>query len=389
MSVSEGVKDPLGPWLALFDDYRIITFPHDEVVTGSLRAEFEANHPAVIAALDSWEGTAHCGRMADGRVEVALVRGLGHDRGWQLLLPLVLFLLTVLTTLTAGSLLQGVDALRTRMTEFGGLSLPIPTAIDLGALWGGVPFSLTLLGILVAHEMGHYVMARHHGVRASLPYFIPVPAYLSVVGTFGAFIRIKSPAVRRSVLFDIGVAGPLASFVFSAVALAVGLSWSTPSGFQGSTLAPFFVQFGDEPLGLGSSLLSHALVYARFPMLIGAESIHLHPVAFAGWVGLFLTAFNLLPFGQLDGGHILYALFERRQKTAAWLFVVALLPLGMLWWGWWLWGGVAVLLSRGRLAHPPVLQANYPLDRTRALVGLIVAIIFAITFIPLPLSLFG
>lgn len=389
MSGSEAVKDPLAPWLELFDDYRISTFPHDEVITGWLGDGLGADHPAVLAALDSWDGKTHCGVAPDGRVEVALVRDLGGDVRGRPLVHLGLFLLTLFTTLTAGALLGGVDALGTRAVAIGGFSVPVPTTIDFGALWVGAPFAFTLLLILAVHEMGHYLAARHHGVKASWPYFIPVPAYLSVVGTFGAFIRITGPSVRRSVLFDIGVAGPLASFVLSAVALGVGLSWSSPSGFRGASLTPFFVQFADQPLGLGSSLLSHALAFTRFPMLIGAESILLHPVAFAGWVGLLLTALNLLPFGQLDGGHVLYSLFERRQTRAAWVFILALIPLGLLWWGWWLWGGIALLLSRGRLAHPSVLQPQHPLDPTRRLVGIIAVVIFVITFIPLPLRFFG
>jgi membrane-associated protease RseP (regulator of RpoE activity) len=389
MTGSGGVKDPLGFWLKLFDNYRIETFPQDEVVTGILHAEIDAKDPALLEALDSWEGTSHCGKRRDGRMEVALVRPLIEGSGDRLWVHLVLFILTLFTTLTAGSLLQGVDPLSTRVVSFGSLALRWPTTVDFAALVRGIPFSLTLLGILGAHEMGHYVVARRHGVRASLPYFIPFPAYLSVVGTFGAFIRIKSPAVRRSILFDIGIAGPLASFILSAAALGIGLSWSTPSGYQGATLSPFFVQFADHPLGLGSSLFSHALAYSRFPMLIGAESIKLHPVAFAGWVGLLLTSLNLLPLGQLDGGHVLYGLLEKRQKLAAWVFILLLIPLGMLWWGWWLWGGIAVLLSRGRLQHPAVIQPDHGPDRIRMLLGVIVGIVFLITFIPLPIRFFG
>jgi membrane-associated protease RseP (regulator of RpoE activity) len=395
MSSSERVKeilsgeDPLGPWLELFDQYRIGTFQYEEVITGVLRAGLDTRHVAVVAALDSWEGRKHTGRLADGRVEVALVRPFpdASEERWGI--NLVLFSLTVLTTLTAGALLQGVDPLGTEVVDVGGFGFPVPTTLDLAKLGTGVPFSLTLLGILLAHEMGHYLVARYHGVRASLPYFIPFPATFSVVGTFGAFLRIRGPAVRRSVLFDIGIAGPIASFVPSAVALAIGLSWSTPSGFQAGSLTPFLVRFADQSLGLGSSLFAHALAYARFPMVIGAESILLHPVAFAGWVGLLLTSLNLLPFGQLDGGHVAYSLFESGQKLAARVCIVLLIPLGLLWWGWWLWGAIVILVSRGRLGHPSVLQPAHKLDRTRLLLGIIGGIIFVVTFIPLPLSFFS
>jgi len=236
--------------------------------------------------------------------------------------------------------------------------------------------------------MAHYAVAMKHRVKASLPYFIPIPAVFSLVGTFGAFIRIKGPAVRRSVLFDIGIAGPLASFVLSTLAIWAGLLLSEPSGFRGSDLMPFLVFFGDQPIGLGSSLLTYALTLLHFDVYLGMESIQLHPVAFAGWVGLLLTSLNLLPFGQLDGGHVLYGLMGRGQEKVARVFVVLLIPLGFIWWGWWLWGIIALALSRGRLDHPPVLQPDHRLDGRRRLVGLLAVMIFWITLMPIPLTLF-
>jgi len=389
MSAAEGVKDPLSPWLVLFDEYRIASFPHDEVVSGTLPGGYDENHPAVAFAVGVWPGRLHLGRRKDGVLEVALVREVGDPPNVRRLLHLTLFAMTIFTTLMAGALLQGVDPLASRAFQLGAWSFPMPSTVDFEGLWLGVPFSFTLLVILGAHEMGHYFAARFHGVRASLPYFLPVPAYFSIVGTFGAFIRIKGPSVRRSILFDIGVAGPLASFVLSVVAVGVGLGWSTPSGYQASTLSPFLVRFAEQPVGLGSSLVSNALAFMRFPALIGIESIELHAVAFAGWVGLFLTSLNLLPFGQLDGGHVAYGVLGRRQAPIAWLFILLLIPLGMVWWGWWLWGAVAVVVSRGRLAHPPVLQPDHQPDRTRALLAVISCIIFFITFIPFPMNIFG
>jgi Zn-dependent protease len=389
MSAPEGVKDPLGPWLGLLDHYRIGSFPADEVITGTLRIDLNPDSPQVVTALEAWDGTTHCGRRIDGRVEVALTRPLSGARGDRVWLHLLLLLITVFTTLTAGALLGGIDPFESRLVGFAEFTLPFPTTVNLRALWTGIPFSLTLMAILMGHELGHYMVARAHGVRASLPYFIPFPAQFSIVGTFGAFIRIRSPAVRRSVLFDIGIAGPLVSLIIGGIAMGIGLSWSTPSGFQGETLTPFLIHFGEQPLGLGSSLLANALAFTRFPMLLGAESIALHPVAFAGWVGLLLTSLNLLPLGQLDGGHVCYGLFGNGQKRVAQAFLLLLVPLGLLWWGWWLWGGIAVVLSRGRLGHPPVLQPDHPLDPGRILVAVFTGVVLLITFIPLPLLLFG
>lgn len=251
----------------------------------------------------------------------------------------------------------------------------------------GASFALPLMGVLLAHEMGHYLAALHHRVRATLPFFIPFPAYYSVVGTLGAFIRIKSPTVRRPILFDVGVAGPLASFALSVPILLVGLTLSTPVVGSPELLTLFVVRFAGEPILIGTGLVSGGLAALALPGTFGEMPILLHPVAFAGWLGLFVTALNLLPFGQLDGGHVLYALAPGWQATAGRLFLGALLPLGVLWWGWWLWGGVALLLSRRRVAHPPVLQEMVGLGRRRQILAWVAIVIFFLSFCPIPVRL--
>jgi membrane-associated protease RseP (regulator of RpoE activity) len=225
----------------------------------------------------------------------------------------------------------------------------------------GLPYSITLLVILMAHEMGHYLAALYHRVDASLPYFLPSP----FLGTFGAFIRVRSPIYSMRQLFDIGVAGPLAGFVFLLPALAVGLAFSK-------------VIPGIEPqstIQFGAPGLQWLLEKAIFPG-VPVSDIYLHPVARAAWVGMFATCMNLLPIGQLDGGHILYSFFPKRHRTVSKVFCVALLPLGKLWLGWLLWGGILLWLGR---RHPVILDAS-DLGAGRRQLGWLALIIFLLCF---------
>jgi membrane-associated protease RseP (regulator of RpoE activity) len=249
----------------------------------------------------------------------------------------------------------------------------------------GAPFAVPFLGILLAHEMGHYVLARRHRVPVSLPYFIPFPAYYSIVGSLGAFIRIRGPMVRRSILLDVGAAGPVASFLLSLPLVAFGLHLSRTAPGTANLVTPYAVRFAGEIIWIGNGAAFHALASILVPGAVGAQPILLHPVALAGWLGLFVTALNLLPTGQLDGGHVLYALRPDQQRRVGRLFLLSLLPLGLLWWGWWPWAAIAFLVNRGRIAHPPVLQNGAPLDRRRTAVGIFCVIIFFLTFVPVPL----
>ncbi len=229
------------------------------------------------------------------------------------------------------------------------------------ALVGGLPYSVTLLLILMAHEMGHYLAALYHRVDASLPYFMPSP----FLGTFGAFIRVRSPIYSKRQLFDIGVAGPLAGFIFLLPALAVGLAFSKViPGIERQSS----IQFGAP----GLQWLLEKTIFPGVP----AANIYLHPMARAAWVGMFATCMNLLPIGQLDGGHILYAFFPERHRTVSRVLCIALLPLGKLWLGWLFWG--AVLLWLGR-RHPLILDAS-DIGRGRRQLGWIALVIFLLCF---------
>jgi membrane-associated protease RseP (regulator of RpoE activity) len=204
----------------------------------------------------------------------------------------------------------------------------------------GLPFSLTVMLILFAHEMGHYLCARHYRVYVTPPFFVPFP---SLIGTLGAFIRIKSPIPSRAALFDIGIAGPIAGFIPACIALFVGLSMSrpmpTPKGSYLELGFPLIFQLAAHLIKIGTPLASMAL----------------HPVAVAAWVGMFATSLNLLPGGQLDGGHIVFSVSPRLHWWTSVLTVLALIPLGRyLWYGWFLWAVILALTWR----HPNV--PRYP-----------------------------
>lgn len=236
-------------------------------------------------------------------------------------------------------------------------------------LLDGLPFSLTLLSILLAHEMGHYLTCLRYGIDASLPYFLPAP---TLIGTLGAFIRIRSPIYTRRALFDVGVAGPLAGFAVLLPALIAGLLQSK--------LLPGVANRGD--FVFGTPLAIRFLEFLFFPGVPVAD-INLHPVARAAWVGLLATALNLLPIGQLDGGHILYAFFGRdRHKLLSRLFVGVLAVMGPFCsWSWLLW---AVLLAVFGLRHP-VIYDDSELGGTRTKIGVVALVLLVLSFTLTPI----
>ena len=264
---------------------------------------------------------------------------------------LALFMVTVLTTLMAGALQQDVDVFR-----------------NPAGLIVGIPFSFTLMAILLTHEMGHYLASRYHRVDATLPYFIPAP---SIIGTFGAFIRMTSPIVNKRALLDIGASGPIAGFIVAVLAVAVGLPYShiveTPT-VEGMKLG--------EPIIFSMiSNLTIGPVPKHFDVL-------LHPIAFAGWIGLFVTALNLIPMGQLDGGHIVYAVFGRYHRTISLAMIPILILFGFSGWpGWFIWAVLPLIFG---INHPPLLDPASPLDRRRQVIGWISLAIFVLTFTPTP-----
>jgi hypothetical protein len=239
-------------------------------------------------------------------------------------------------------------------------------------LLAGLPFSLTLLAILLAHEFGHYLACVYYRVDASLPYFLPAPTF---TGTLGAFIRIRAPIFSKRVLFDVGVAGPIAGFVFLLPALAIGLAFSK--------LLPGIAHLG--ALTFGTPPLLWLLEQAVFPGVPTAD-IYLHPVARAAWIGILATALNLLPIGQLDGGHILYSIAGDRHKLLSRIFTALLVPIGIFFWqGWLVW---AVLLLFFGMRHPAIYDPS-PLGDGRRKLAWLSLIIFLLSFTVAPIAYTG
>lgn len=241
----------------------------------------------------------------------------------------------------------------------------------------GLAFSLPTLLILLCHELGHYLTCRHYGVAATWPHFLPVPIGL---GTFGAFIRIKSPMRTKRQLFDIGVAGPIAGFAVLLPFLVYGLWRSTPR-----TVAAAEAMSTDWILYLPGRSVLFQLVERIFHGPAPPDRVlDLHPFALAAWVGLLVTSLNLLPLGQLDGGHILYAILGSRQRQLAPVLWALLVVGGFYWPGWWVW---SLLLLVMRLRHPPVRDEAVPLDPRRRLVALFALAMLVLSFMPVPLDM--
>lgn len=374
-------------WISLFAAYRVTIVRNDEIVRGVLRPELDLEHVQVRTVLDRWPGT-HFVQRTDGATELTLIRSLvapPRERWW---LHGILFALTLLSTTVAGALFLGAAPLRFALAELGSWLVPVPVGLVAAELVRGLYFSVPLLVLLLGHELGHYLVARRHRMDVSPPYFVPSPHFLNLIGTFGAFIRLRSAVVNRAMLLDVGVAGPLVSFVLSLPVVWVGLRWSTAIPLPpGEAPTRYAILFGGDPIWVGGSLIFDGIAHwAGAP----AGVLLLHPLAFAGWLGLFVTALNMLPVAQLDGGHILYALLGRWQQWIGLLFLGFLLVIGNPWsggwWGWWLWAGLILLLGRGRVRHPDVLDPTFRVSGTRRLLGWACVLIFVLTFVLVPLQ---
>lgn len=270
-------------------------------------------------------------------------------------LNLGLFVFTFFSTLAVGALHAGVNLIEKPQDILQGL-----------------PFSLSLLLILLVHEFAHYITSRRHGIEASLPYFIPAP---TLFGTLGAFIKMRSAITTRNALMDIGASGPIAGFAVSIIAIVVGLHYS-----KIQALPP---QTGDI-IVLGDSLLFIALTKIVIGSIPDTYDVYLHPVAFAGWIGFFVTSLNLIPAGQLDGGHIAFAILGEKHRWLSKVMIGLLLLLGYFFQGWLVWAVLLLLLGS---KHPPILFPEVPLDPKRKAIGLIALLIFIVTFIPVPVSI--
>ncbi|MEY2816756.1 MAG: hypothetical protein RL275_219 [Chloroflexota bacterium] len=353
---------------------------------GQLLDEDSASAYDLLAGLlDPYRISLHF-RIEDGRQVIYLAPKQPDPKQDKVSTNIILFVLTVFSVMLAGVQIEG--------------PLPEDAMAQMILLakniFSGWPFALSLLGILLAHELGHYFMSRYHKTPATLPYFIPFP--FSPLGTMGAAILMRGTPKNKRVLFDIGVAGPIAGLVVAIPVLLYGLSLSTlgtiepnPNGFlEGNSLIYLlakFVVFGQllpapiEPQGI---LYWLQYFFTGRPVPFGGLDVFIHPVAFAGWAGILVTALNLIPAGTLDGGHVIYSLFGDKAKKAFPFIVGLLVILGFFWSGWWLWA--ALLFWLGRVNAQPMDQIT-ELDPTRRLIAYSMIVVFILVLTPVPFML--
>ena len=346
-------------------DVQVLEAP-DRVVSfsGQLLRDAESAYAALRERFRTLGYTPLLRRQGNGEVVIAQ-QGVVVVRPSQVWINLVLFAATVLATLLTGAINEVGQRVPEAMILPALLQRPI-------LLLTGLPFSLTLMSILLAHEMGHYIVGRRYNAPVSLPYFIPMP-FFGLFGTMGAVIVQRAPFEDRRSLFDIGVAGPLAGLVVTLPLLVYGLATSKVGPIPPGSLME------------GNSILYLAIKYLIFGKILPGHGldVSLNPVAWAAWGGLLITSLNLLPIGQLDGGHTLYALLGRRAWPVAFGVVLLLLAMGIVWQGWFLW---AILVLVFGVRHPAPLNDLSPMGLGRTLVGIGVLVLFVLTFTPIPFS---
>ncbi len=293
-----------------------------------------------------------------------------YRSGRSFAISLILFAVTIISTLAAGVDFSLAYA-RGQMPSFDDFFHVYFLALrDPHVLLAGLPFAITLMGILLAHELGHYFTCRYYEMTASYPYFIPFP---SLFGTMGAFIRIRSAITNRKALFDVGLSGPVVGFLFTVPALAFAIAHSK--------IVPGVAAATNSQIAFGEPMLMRMLMAILRPHVL-AQDLLLHPVGRAAWIGLFVTSLNLLPASQLDGGHIVYALANRIHKRATLIVAAALGLLAFQWLGWIVW---AVLLLAIGYRHPPLIDRYEPLDRKRFVWAAVGLSIFVLSFMPVPI----
>jgi len=335
-------------------------------------------------------------REEDGQPVIYIMNGIPKttpNRPW---INLVLLIITFLSMFISGSM-YSLPATTTEQTLFRDILLNLPN---------GWPFAVSLIAILASHEFGHYLVGRWHKTPVTLPFFIPFP--FSTLGTMGAFIQMKGVPRNRNHLLDIGLAGPLAGLAVTIPILIYGLHISkvealptilaAGQGFQmeGNSVVYLFLKFLVKgqllPAPASYGDVSPLIYWVKYfftgmPFPLGGKDIMLSQVAWAGWAGLLVTMLNLIPAGQLDGGHAFYVLFGKKGlKIALPVILVCLAALGWFWNGWWLW--VVLILVFGRNSAEPLDQLS-PLDGKRKLLGAAALVIFILIFMPVPLSVVG
>lgn len=366
-----------------FTAWRVIRAGDREVVEGLVAPEHRAPSPGLTKALAAWPHTAYWARP--DRSEIILVRPLGVRRRERWLLHICLLLITIVCALGAGATLAGSFSHPSGtgligMLRAGAEFFPAFLTQPVEVLFGGWTFAAALLGILIIHELGHYIAASRYAIDVSPPFLLPIPPTVSPLGSLGAFLRLRSPVVDRRQLLDVGASGPLAGFVVTLGVLIWGYATSVaaPPGFGYSRT---FIEIAHAPIGLGDSILTRAFREYFFP---GAGSVHLSLPAFAGWAGALITGLNLLPLSQLDGGHISYSLLGRRQAPLGLIALLGLIYLSQYWTAWLIWVLLTLVVGGWRWSHPSVLCPERPVSWQRWLVGLLCVAVFVVTFVPVP-----
>lgn len=377
----------------------------EDITTGDARQGFQVRYRGELLgdSAESYDALARALKPLDvtplfrkdgEKTAILIMPGTINPRPANPWVNLVLFAITVISVLYAGVL----------YTYQG----PVPEGLlgqflfPLKYLSLGIPFAVSLLAILLAHEFGHYIAGRVHKTHVTLPYFIPFP--LSPIGTMGAAIMLKEPPKNKRVLLDIGLAGPIAGLVVAIPVLIYGLSVSRLAPVQvqpgqafqieGNSLLYLFSKylvFGQLlPAPADYAGLSPILYWVRYfftgePAPLGGLDVMISPIAWAGWAGLLVTALNLIPAGQLDGGHLIFTLLGKKAN-ALWPFIlVGLILLGFVWSGWWLWAVLIFFLGR---VHAEPLDQVTPLDPGRRVLAMVGLMIFLLVFSPVPLKIF-
>jgi membrane-associated protease RseP (regulator of RpoE activity) len=326
-------------------------------------------------------------RVEDGRQVIQLMKGIIQPKPTRIWGNILAFILTVLSVTFAGAFFFSTGA--------------IPSSINgwVTFMASGLTFAIPLMTILVFHEFGHYLAGRYHKTAVTLPFFIPFP--ISYFGTMGAFIQLKEPPRNRRILLDIGIAGPLAGLLVAIPVLILGLylspverlPFALPVGqiFEGNSILYLLLKFlvkGQllpQPLtygGLNPILYWIKYFFTGSPLPAGGLDVTINPIVWAGWAGLLVTCLNLIPAGQLDGGHILYVLIGKKSVNLLPFILVGLVLLGFVWNGWWLWAALIFFLGR---YHAEPLDQITPLDPKRKVLALLGVLAFILVFIPVPL----
>lgn len=361
---------------------------------GNLIIDSEIAYEQLATALNQYEITPLF-RVSANKHNIILIKGINKPRPSKVWVNLLLFGLTVLSMLYAGTIYT-LGGLYEGSTSPDLQSL-LPYLRE--AFGGGVAFTISLLAILLAHEFGHYFTARYNNTEVSFPYFIPFP---TLFGTMGAVILTKEVPKNKKVLLDIGIAGPLAGLVVTIPVIIYGLATSNihqlpqtlpqGMGFEGNSILYLGLKYLvhglwlPQPADFGNL---HPLQYwLRYfftgqPLPMGGIDVTMNSIALAGWAGLLVTGLNLIPIGQLDGGHLIYGIFGRRTEKIVPVILGLLAVMGFFWAGWWLWAALLLVFNR---KHGEPLDEITPLDGKRKVIAVVGLIIFLLVFIPVPLT---